>query len=82
MLECEKYQRERTQMMNVVIMEMGGTENRIYNRTAWQWMIFMLGINGRANDRVIEAVKEFLVHAWKMRGDGDNQREVGREGQP
>jgi hypothetical protein len=46
-------------------------------------MIFMLGINGRANEHVIEAVKEFLVYlCLKNEGDGDNQQEVGREGQP
>ena len=67
-LECEKYNRERTRMMQVFLSEMGRDVNVFAERTGREWMVLLLGLRGETNGRVIEAVKEFLERMWSARG--------------
>ncbi|XP_050705903.1 uncharacterized protein LOC126991179 [Eriocheir sinensis] len=63
-LECKKYDRERTKMMHVFLSEMGRDVN---GRTGREWMVLLLGLSGETSGRVIEAVKEFLEGMWRAR---------------
>ena len=67
MLLCERYRRERTEMMRVVLSEMGRDVNDRTARTEREWMLLLLGLNGEANDRIMEAVKSFLEQMWCAR---------------
>ena len=66
-LECEKYNRERMEMMNVVLIEMGCEMNEVIERTGKEWMVLLLGLCAETNGRMIEAVKEFLERMWYAR---------------
>ncbi|XP_050686795.1 uncharacterized protein LOC126980697 [Eriocheir sinensis] len=66
-VECKKYDRKRTKMMQVFLSEMGREVN---GRTGREWMVVMvllLGLSGETNGRVIEAVNEFLESMWRAR---------------
>ncbi|MPC58694.1 hypothetical protein E2C01_052701 [Portunus trituberculatus] len=56
-LECVKYARDRNEMMQVVLRELGNVRMEMTGR---EWMVLLLGLCGDANGRMIEAVKEFL----------------------
>ena len=64
MLECMKYARDRNDMMQVVLRELG--HDRV-EMTGREWMVVLLGLCGETNERVIEAVKEFLERLWRAR---------------
>ena len=52
-LECEKYSRERTRMMQVFLREMGEDINvSMERRTGREWMILLLRLSGITNGRV------------------------------
>ena len=63
-LECEKYARDRYEMMQVVLRELG--HDRV-EMTGREWMVVLLGLCGETNERMIEAVKEFLERMWRAR---------------
>ncbi len=56
-LECKKYDREKTRMMQMFLGEVGLEVN---GRTGKEWMVLLLGLSGQTNGRVIEVVKELL----------------------
>ena len=60
MLECKRYERARADMMIVFLNELGHRINVVDGRTGCEWIVLLLGLNGVANGRMIEAVKEFL----------------------
>ena len=64
MLECVKYARDRYEMMQVVLRELG--HDRV-EMTGREWMVLLLGLCGETNERMIEAVKEFLERMWRAR---------------
>ena len=70
MLECEKYERDRWQMNRVVQSEMGWVADEVngeVERYERDWMLLLLGLNGEATERMMEAVKGFLEKMWSTR---------------
>ncbi len=67
MLECEKYQRDRLEMMEVAVSEMGWDVNEVIEITEKEWMVLLLGLSGEASERMVEAVKRFLERVWCAR---------------
>ncbi|KAG0698434.1 V-type proton ATPase subunit d 1 [Chionoecetes opilio] len=59
-LECEKYNGERMEMMHVILTEMGCEMNKVVEKTGREWILLLLGLCGETSGRMIEAVKEFL----------------------
>ena len=59
-LECEKYDRDRMEMMRVIVTEMGREMNEVIERTGREWMVLLLGLCGVTSERMLDAVKEFL----------------------
>ena len=66
-LECERYYRERMEMMQVVLDEMGYEVNVRVERTGREWMVLLLGLCDESTERMITAVKEFLEKMWCAR---------------
>ena len=66
-LECEKYERERRDMMDVVLTEMGSEAGVVIERTGIEWMVLLLGLCEETTERMIDAVKEFLEKMWSVR---------------
>ena len=66
-LECERYNRERMEMMRVVLVEMGYEANVRVERTGREWMVLLLGLCDESTERMITAVKEFLEKMWCAR---------------
>ena len=67
LLECDKYDRERMNMMRVVLTEMGCEMNELVERTGREWMVLLLGLCRDTTERMIEAVKTFLERMWNVR---------------
>ena len=67
LLECDKYDRERMDMMRVVLSEMGCEMNVLVERTGREWMVLLLGLCGDTTARMIDAVKMFLEKMWNVR---------------
>ena len=66
-LECEKYERERLEMLEVAKKEVllhASEVNGVIVRTESEWMLLLLGLNGEASECMMEAVKEFLERVW------------------
>ena len=63
-LECERYARDRNEMMQVVLSELGSAR---VEKTGREWMMLLLGLCGETNERMIEAVKVFLEKMWRAR---------------
>ena len=59
-LECEKYERDRMEMMQVILTELGRSWEERVEKTGREWMVLLLGLCRETNERMIEAVKEFL----------------------
>ncbi|KAG0725737.1 hypothetical protein GWK47_038027 [Chionoecetes opilio] len=78
MLECERYEYARTQMLEVVVGEVGVEEWREMRDRRVE-MEYLLGLCAecRSDSRVIESVKEFLENSWRAR-----RREHERQGAP
>ncbi|MPC28539.1 hypothetical protein E2C01_021748 [Portunus trituberculatus] len=54
---CVKYARDRNEMMQVVLKELGNARVK----TGMEWMmVLLLRLCGETSERMIEAVKEFL----------------------
>ena len=66
-LESEKNDRERMNMMRVVLTEMGCEMNEVVEKSGREWMVLLLGLCQETNERMIEAVKEFLERMWSTR---------------
>ena len=66
-LECEKYDRERMEMMRVVLDELGCEMNEVVEMTGREWMVLLLGLCGETCERVMDAVKVFLEKMWCVR---------------
>ncbi|XP_063861501.1 uncharacterized protein LOC135101456 [Scylla paramamosain] len=66
-LECVKYARDRNEMMQVILTELGHDRNERVEKTGKEWMVLLLGLCREANERMIEAVKEFLERMWRAR---------------
>ncbi|MPC18193.1 hypothetical protein E2C01_011069 [Portunus trituberculatus] len=62
MPECIKYARDRNEMMQVVLRELGNAKVK----TRRGWMVLLLRLCGEMNERMIEAVKEFLGRMWHV----------------
>ncbi|MPC87583.1 hypothetical protein E2C01_082449 [Portunus trituberculatus] len=67
MLECVKYARDRYEMIQVVLTELGHDRNERVEKTGREWMVVLLGLSKETNERIIEAVKEFLERMWRAR---------------
>ena len=63
---------DRMEMMQVILSELGhGWEERV-EKTGREWMVLLLlllllGLCRETNERMIEAVKEFLEKMWRVR---------------
>ena len=66
-LECEKYERDRMEMMQVILTELGHSWEERVEKTGREWMVLLLGLCRETNERMIEAVKEFLEKMWRVR---------------
>ena len=66
-LECEKYERDRMEMMQVILTELGHSWDERVEKTGREWMVLLLGLCREKNERMIEAVKEFLEKMWRVR---------------
>ena len=66
-LECEKYERDRMEMMQVILTELGHSWDERVEKTGREWMVLLLGLCRETNERMIEAVKEFLEKMWRVR---------------
>ncbi|XP_063877492.1 uncharacterized protein LOC135109778 [Scylla paramamosain] len=66
-LECVQYARDRNEMMQVILTELGHDRNERVEKTGKEWMVLLLGLCREANERMIEAVKEFLERMWRAR---------------
>ena len=66
-LECEKYDRDKMEMMRVILIEMGHEMNEAIEITGRKWMVLLLGLCGETSERMIDAVKEFLEKMWYAR---------------
>ena len=66
-LECEKYERDRMGMMQVILTELGHSWDERVEKTGREWMVLLLGLCKETNERMIEAVKEFLEKMWRVR---------------
>ena len=66
-LECVRYERDRNEMMQVVLTELGHNGNERVEKTGREWMVVLLGLCRETNERMIEAVKEFLERMWRAR---------------
>ena len=49
-LECEKYDRDKMEMMRVILTEMGREMNEVIERTGREWMVLLLGVCGDWGD--------------------------------
>ena len=71
-LECEKYERDRMEMMQVILTELGHSWDERVEKTGREWMVLLLlllllGLCRETNERMIEAVKEVLEKMWRVR---------------
>ena len=66
-LECEKYDRDRMEMMRVILTEMGREMNEVIARTGREWMVLLVGLCGETSTRMIDVLKEFLEKMWYAR---------------
>ena len=72
-LECEKYERDRMEMMQVILTELGHSWDERVENTGWVLlhteyrMVLLLGLCRETNERMIEAMKEFLEKKWCVR---------------
>ena len=58
---------DRMEMMQVILSELGhGWDERV-EKTGREWMVLLLGLCRETNERMIEAVKEFLEKMWRVR---------------
>ena len=53
-LECEKYDRDRMEMMCVILTEMGREMNEVIERTGREWMVVLVGLCGEVSTRIID----------------------------
>ncbi|MPC66674.1 hypothetical protein E2C01_060825 [Portunus trituberculatus] len=44
MLECEKYERDRHEMMQVILSEFGHNRNERVEKTGREWLVLLLGL--------------------------------------
>ena len=66
-VECEAYEQEQNKLMQTIISEMGNELFMRWDESEVENMCTLLGIGGNVNFRVTEAMKEFIVSAWKIR---------------
>ncbi|KAF2363434.1 hypothetical protein FHG87_005812 [Trinorchestia longiramus] len=66
-LDCSKYEQEREILMDVVHEQWG--ENKWNARCVGEdfGMRYLVGLDEECNMTVVDAMKDFLVHAWNMR---------------
>ena len=67
MLECGKYDRERMEMMQVILTEMGCEMNQLVEKTGREWMVLLLDLCEETTERMIVAVKGFMEKMWYVR---------------
>ena len=66
-VECEAYEQERSILMQIISSEIDDEFLLRWDGSKKEGMCLLLGIDGNVNGRVIEAMKGFLVNAWRMR---------------
>ena len=66
-LECEKYDRDRREMMGVILPELGCRVNEMVEKTEKEWMLLLLGLSTETTEVMIAAVKEYLERMWCAR---------------
>ncbi|KAF2358938.1 hypothetical protein FHG87_010303 [Trinorchestia longiramus] len=66
-LECSKYEQERESLMDVVHEQCG--ENNWNARCVEEdsGMRYLVGLDEECNMTVVDAMKDFLLHAWNKR---------------
>ncbi len=65
--EARVPERERLEMMEVSVSEMGWDVSEVVERTEREWMVLLLGLSEEATERMVEAVKRFLERVWCVR---------------
>ena len=63
-LECEGYERERWEMMQTTLRELGSEVNERVEKTGKERMMLLVGLSEESSEGIIEAVKEFLERVW------------------
>ena len=66
-LECEKYERDSREMIQVILTELEHNWDERVEKTGWEWMVILLGLCSETKKRMIEAVKEFWEKMWRAR---------------
>ena len=66
-LECEKHDRERMEMMRVILTGMRREMNEVIERTGREWLVLLLGLCGEMSARIIDTVKDFQEKMWYTR---------------
>ncbi|MPC94323.1 hypothetical protein E2C01_089487 [Portunus trituberculatus] len=66
-LKCERYDRDRREMMQVIMTELEHNRNERVEKTGKEWMVMLLGLCGERSEKMIEAVKEYLERMWRAR---------------
>ena len=59
--------KDRHEMMQVILRELGHNRNERVEMTGREWMMVLLGLCGETNERMIEAVKDFLKRMCRAR---------------
>ncbi|MPC65527.1 hypothetical protein E2C01_059664 [Portunus trituberculatus] len=70
LLECEKYERDRHEMIQMILSELGHNRDERVEKTGREWMVLLLGLCREMSERMIEAVKEYLERMWSCRSKG------------
>ena len=68
-LECQRYSRERNEMMQVTLSELGCNVGELLEKTGPEWMVLLLGLCEETTERIIMTVKEFLEKMWCARSN-------------
>ena len=53
-LECEKFERDRMEMIRVILTEMGREMNEVIERTGREWMVLLVGLYWETSTRMID----------------------------
>jgi hypothetical protein len=65
--ECSKYECEREALMNVVYEQYGVVQWYVRSTEDDLGLSYLVGLDEECNLRVVDAMKNFLVKAWRKR---------------
>jgi hypothetical protein len=70
MMECDAYERERLEMMRLILDERDEGDGVVYERTEDEWMAMIVGLSTGVTATITESGKLFLESAWRRRLTG------------